>query len=243
MLWVCHVLISRDQLIVGRSAVAVREMMRALQRVSHTAAALAEKFNLTGDEGASLIGDLAAAGLIEVGDGSGRYAIAVGENDDEAGLILWSTTIQGGALAKARIGVPMPRAKAQELLDGVTSRADEVNHSNEWLHWVLELQLYGSFAVAGGEPVGDVDLAVRLQRRHPAVEYRRLQDEMIERDEAFPPTFVDLVHYGQRKLLRYLRGSSPRVDLVEILEDEPLSPEGTTRLVYRFEPPNRRIRH
>jgi hypothetical protein len=74
----------------------------------------------------------------------------VGRDEDDSGGArpeLLVTTIGGNALAKARIGRPMPRSEARRLCDGVVARAQGVNASDEWLHWVVEVGLYGSFAV------------------------------------------------------------------------------------------------
>lgn len=228
-------LITRDQRIVNRPAVEVREMMRALYDTSHSVGAFAEKFDLDEGECGSLINDLVEEGLIEISTESARKAYTKSETAEE--VVLWQPTIKGVALAKARIGVAMSRTKAQEMLDDVLARADQVNTGDDWLHWVVEIVLYGSFAVEGDEPVGDLDLAIRLCRRYPDAEYRRLQDDMIERDDARPRDFLDQMQYAQKKVVSYLRDSSPKVDLVEIHDDEDIPPGATTKRLLRFDPP------
>lgn len=231
-------LITRDQRIANRPAVEVREMMKTLYHASHSVNALAEKFELDEAEGKVLINDLVKEGLIEISTSPGSDEVVAKFEADAPDVVLWRPTISGVALAKARVGVPMSRQNAQELLDGVLSRADEVNASDDWLHWVVEILLYGSFAADADGPVGDIDLAVSLSRRYRDAEYRRLQDEMIERDGASPTSLVDLMGYAQKKVQRHLRGSSPRVDLVEIHGEDDVPPGATTKLVYRFDPPD-----
>src|SRR5207248_8644989 len=75
----------------------------------------------------------------------------------------YRTTIAGNALAKARVGKPMARTDAVKLLEGVIARAEDANRSGRWLDWVVEIVLYGSLALEGDEPVGDVDVAVRIE--------------------------------------------------------------------------------
>jgi hypothetical protein len=164
-------LIGRDQVIVGRPAVEVREILRTLNDVPHSTRALAERLGLDEAAARSLVSDLRAEDLIEMCDRSGPYVVTA--NEDATGPFpeMWSTTIGGAALAKARIGVPMRRVTAQGLLDGVLARVIEVNRSDEWLHWVIEVVLYGSFALDGDGPVGDIDVAVRLEAPQPPAEY------------------------------------------------------------------------
>jgi predicted nucleotidyltransferase len=132
----------------------------------------------------------------------------------------------------------MSRAKAQSLVDGVLARAEEVNLDPAWLYWVLEVGVYGSFAVESVESVGDVDVAVRLERRYEHDEHYRYQDEMIEHDQASPRSFLDLRNYARLKVLRHVRGRSSRVDLVEMFESDSLPPGAQLRVVYRYELPD-----
>jgi hypothetical protein len=118
-------LIRRDQVIVGRPAVEVREILRTLHDVPHSTRTLAEPFGLDEATARSLVSDLRAEDLIEMCDRSGPYVVTA--NEDATGPFpeMWSTTIAGAALAKARIGVPMPRVTAQRSLDGVLARVIE----------------------------------------------------------------------------------------------------------------------
>jgi hypothetical protein len=133
-------LIRRDQVIVGRPAVEVREILRTFHDVPRSTPALAERFGLEEAAARSLVGDLRAEDLIEMCDRSGPYVVTA--NEDATGPFPeWSTTITGAAVAKARIGVPMPRVTAQGLWDGVLARVIEVNRSDKWFHWVIEVVL------------------------------------------------------------------------------------------------------
>jgi hypothetical protein len=227
-------LIQRDQVLAGRPAVEVREMMRVLRDRSHTTLAFGERFGLDRGSATEFIAALIEKGLIEEETASRPFAIAEEEEDNlaQGGVTLWTTTISGSALAKAKIGKPMDRSKARELLEGVVARADEINASPDWLHWVDELVLYGSLAQDGEGPVGDVDLGVRLEARFEFDELMRRQQAMIEGDDARPSSFA-AISYAEAKLMRALRGPSSRIDLVQYGEQHPLPPEARARVVYR----------
>jgi hypothetical protein len=62
---------------------------------------------------------------------------------------------------------------------------------------------------------------------------------MIERDDARPNSVVAAIGYAQRKVMRYLRVSSPKVDLVEFGAGQPLPPGAVSRVTYRFDADDR----
>jgi predicted nucleotidyltransferase len=225
-------LIQRDQTIAERPAVQVRGWMRDLQREAWSLAAFAERHELTLPEAEHAMDELIALDLVRSAERGGTFRIGATEELGELPT-LYTTTISGNALAKARIGSPMPRSKAQELLAELIARVDAVNNSDEWLHWVTEVQLYGSLARPQTEQVGDIDVAVRLQQRHDHDEFLRRQWLMIENDGAQPGSIVAQIGYAQTKVLRYVRGKSPRVDLVPLSDREPLPDGATAVLAYQ----------
>lgn len=232
-------LIQRDQVIAGRPAVEVRDLMRTMRRTAHTVAGLAAELEVSLPEATRLAAELSAAGLVETTESySGPYVVGREEdlaNGEQPQLLV--TTIAGNALAKARIGKRMPRREAQKLCDGVIARAKEVNASDRWLHWVVELSLYGSFAMPGDDPVGDIDLAVRLEQRYEHDDHMRRNDDMIDADGARPQTIIDVLSYAEVKVLRHLRGRSPRVDLLQSGPRGTGLPPGVTLVpLYQFSP-------
>lgn len=217
----------------------MRKLMRSMRWTAHSVAGLARALDISLPEATKLAEDLRAAGLVDVDQhDSGSYV--VGRDEDLPGSArpeLLVTTISGNALAKARIGQPMPRSEARRLCGGVVARAKGVNASDEWLHWVVEVGLYGSFAVPGDGPVGDVDLAVRLEPRYEHEDYLRRNDDMIDADGARPQTIIDTLGYAEVKLLRYLRRRSPRVDLLQGGPRGSGLPPGATPVpLYEFAP-------
>jgi len=233
------VLIQRGQLIAGRPAVEVRELMRLMRWTAHSVAGLAGVLEISPAEATTLAADLRDAGLVDVDEHhSGSYVVGRDEeltSGPQPQLLV--TTISGNALAKARIGKPMARSEPRRFCDGVIARAKGVNASDEWLHWVVEVGLYGSFAVPGDGPVGDVDLAVRLEPRYEHEGYLWRNEDMIDADRARPQTIIETLGYAEEKLLRYLRGRSPRVDLLQGGSRGSGLPPGVTPVpLYEFSP-------
>jgi hypothetical protein len=72
--------------------------------------------------------------------------------------VLWQTTVAGNALAQARIGSSMPRARAEALLNQLIGRVEDVNADPEGLVWTETVDLFGSLAHPDVPTVGDVDV-------------------------------------------------------------------------------------
>lgn len=229
-------LISRGQVIAGRPAVEVRDQLRRLRRVdSFSLLAMPLLLDISPGEAGELLQALLAAGFVKpCGPDDFRGTFLVANSEDPWQAALYTTTIAGNALTKARIGTRMTRADAQRLLDEFLDRVVAANSDETWLDWVDEVLLYGSFARPGDEPVGDIDVAVSLSRRHEYEEHKRRRVEMIKRDGASPKLFTDELYYPSTKLLQHLRGGSRRIDLVQLRDDRSGLPPGAEVVqVYR----------
>ena len=224
-------LISRDQLIASRPAVEVREVVRLLRHTAFTIRALAVELGVSDHVADVLIADLALEGRVETRDEVTDLTLAPRETY-EARPDAWSVTLAGSALAKARIGQPMQRAKAEALLAEVLDRARIANESDVWPDRVTKIVLYGSLEQTDKSHVGDVDLAIWLEHRYEWDQYRARQQSTIDDDDAFPKTLLNELSYARRKLLRFVRGQSPRVDLVDHSADQPLPPAARGRIVF-----------
>ena len=77
------------------------------------------------------------------------------------------------------------------------------------MDWVVELVLYGSLAVEGDDPVGDVDVGVRIEPRFGPDDYVARQEQLIDADGAQPRSIVDTLGYAQVKLFRLGRSLEP----------------------------------
>ena len=225
------VLISRDQLIAGRPAVEVRAVMRLLRHTAFTIRALAVEVGISDQQADALIAGLARDGLVELCDEVTYVRMASGESHSPLPP-LWTVSLTGSALARARIGRPMLQAKAEALLAEVLERAKAASESDVWLDRITKIVLYGSLEQTDKSHVGDIDLAIWLERRYDRDEYDAKQQSMIDDDDALPSNIVEELSYARRKLLRFGRGQSPRVDLADHSADQPLPPTARGRIVF-----------
>ena len=201
------VLIARGQMIGDLEAVEVRDLLRRLAGKLFTAEGLAALLAGTDRDPAEVLGMLAHHGLVE--SGAERHTAPVVHGDGELldDAVLWQNTIAGSALAKARIGTPMPRARAEALLAGVIERAREVNGDPGQLFWVESIELFGSLSRPDTTRVGDVDLRVLIAHRYAG---DALLDELARR---WPRNAIDALNAATRELHRCLTGGSRKIDL------------------------------
>jgi len=103
-------LIQRNQVIEGFDAVMLRNLFRL------------ERFNVA-DVATTL--DLDEKEALKAIERLSDTEFVTKESDFDD-VSIWQTTIKGQALANARIGNPISRAKADELLAGVIDRAKNI---------------------------------------------------------------------------------------------------------------------
>lgn len=226
-------LIQRDQEILGVDAVELRAFLRDLEANPATMAVLHER---TEELGADLPARLAEAGYIEITDAGVGYALHQSEVD-LARHEVWWTAVKGTQLAKARIGKPMSRVKAERLLQELIDRATEINHDPAALYWIDTIELFGSLADPDRATVGDVDVRVLAMPRHAPEEQQRREADLARRaaDEGRRfKSFVDRLLFARQDLQTRLRNRSTLIDLqLDVRDPHPL-PEGTTTVeVYR----------
>ncbi len=139
-------LIERKQTVSGLDVVVARDVVRAMQRGDGLAIEGVEHVRRGTDvEPVSVVAALESAGMIE--------RVEIGH-----GHVWWRPTLDGNRLAKARIGKPIPRAKAQASLDALLDRVSGVNADQNALFWVETVEVFGSFNDASRDRVGDVDV-------------------------------------------------------------------------------------
>lgn len=150
-------LIERSQQIAGLSAVVVRTLMRSMRSSALSVGRVGEVLGISRDAAGELVAALQASGYVE----PERHAWSTWRaRDEDDSVAYWQTTVRGNALAKARVGKPMPRAKAEGLLQAFLDRVRDANADPDELFWVDVVHLYGSLADPGRPTVGDVDLRV-----------------------------------------------------------------------------------
>lgn len=209
-------LISRDQAIAGRPAVEMRGLMRTIRNAAVSLGLVAQELDVDPDVAESLLDDLERLGFVGLVAAHERsYVLGCqGEPIDEDAL--WGTTILGNALAKARIGNPMPRSKARVLCDEFLGRVAAVNADPESAFLVDRVGVFGSFADPSIDEVGDVDVHVVFSRRVTPDRYREMVEEAASAAERaghrFRSPFDRMVHL-ESQFRAFLSGRSWRLDV------------------------------
>lgn len=200
-------LITRGQTIDGLAAVELRDVLRELMASVFTAAGFALARGLTVDEASLMLAVLERHGLIASGADLHGATVLHGGGEDVDVAVLWQNTVAGNALAKARIGTPMRRARAEALLEGVIARARAVNSDPDEMFWVEVIELFGSLAQTDATMVGDIDLRVLFTHRY------RGDDLVAELERRWPGTPLEAVVAATKQLHRCLTGGSRKIDL------------------------------
>lgn len=86
---------------------------------------------------------------------------------DEKGERLFEVTGKGARLCAARVGKPLPRARAETLLQEVLDRAKALNEAPGPIT-IESILVFGSYLDASVTELGDLDLAVATRRRPDA---------------------------------------------------------------------------
>jgi len=77
----------------------------------------------------------------------------------------WETTVRGGALTMASFLRPIPRAKADRLVDGLLARVRHYNGEPDLPLLIFEIGIFGSYLDPTVDVVGDVDVTAVLRPR------------------------------------------------------------------------------
>jgi predicted nucleotidyltransferase len=114
---------------------------------------------------------------------------------------------------------------ATRVLEGFLERVAHVNESRDFLYKVETAVLFGSY-LAGDDRVGDVDLAVALERQEWAREtWRELCKERVrgaEESERSFKTFMEELLWPRREVLLFLKARSRTLSIVDLEDHEPL---------------------
>lgn len=127
--------------------------------------------------------------------------------------LAWELTMKGNALAMARFGHPLKRAKADLLLQGLVARASVLNADPDGLFFVDRLRVFGSYLDTDRQELGDLDVELVLSRRVSAAAltaYGRSAQRSFanQTEQAF---------WAQTEFIRQLKNRSPYIQIT--LED------------------------
>lgn len=191
------------------AGVTMRELRRVFRLLSGEGAFYVEwlcaRLRLDAAAGDDLLRELMTCGFVE------PYQSAI------AGLAepgRHELAMKGHALASARFGRRFSRETAARLIDSVKTRAAAVN-ADKWMPaYVGEIRVFGSW-LSDSDNLGDVDLAVRLERRYAGDVFIELNDALVERDE-FTGSFFQRLCYSDTAVYRRLKCRDGRISIHHI---------------------------
>ncbi|WP_263723430.1 hypothetical protein [Defluviimonas sp. WL0075] len=143
------------------------------------------------------------------------------------GRELFSRTTKGSALAKAKFVKPIPRAKAEALLQGVLERVAEINGSPAFIHSVDRLSVFGSYLSETSE-LGDIDLIVEDSFKSELGDRWKVTEEHARRSGRRFRNWLDARSYPRLQIEMKIRERSPYLDIqfanqIELLGLKPLT--------------------
>jgi hypothetical protein len=220
-------------------ATAARELMRKIGERAVTSGFVTDVLG-DGRDGVAVLATFESLGFVQRVDDQFAGTVVFGQTgvrDDD----LWATTVAGNALAKARIGKPIPRAKAQALLDGLIARAEALNADDTSAFVVEEIKVFGSFAEGVRDEVGDVDVSLIFARRVDNDRYMEMTEAAAveaERKGKKFRSFLERLAFLELQFQRILKAGSGRLDIqFDPAGRAPLLPDGATVVsVYRRQP-------
>lgn len=242
-------LISREGEIAGLPAVQARALMRAVRDYAASLGEIAQLLGSSPGAARAIVQRFEDQGYLCQVEPFERRNVVYDPDEVPPGgtyqdLEYWGTTIAGNGLAKARIGKPMPRQKAAQLLDELLGRAATVNADDDSLFSVEWIEVFGSFADPDRQHVGDVDARVVFDRRVDGDEFLRRVSAVAAEAEAKGRRFnnpLDRLSFAELEFQRYVRGRSRRLDIqFDALGHEKALREGAvTQVVYARAPETR----
>ncbi|QAU49103.1 hypothetical protein [Bradyrhizobium guangzhouense] len=195
--------VSKNDTLAGLPLIKIRDFLRNYPQGHNITAASAEAdLGLTSAQAQTVLQAIADAGFIEAkqevqgGGVGGKYSL----------------TALGSRLCVARFVKRITRAKADALVAQMLERVTEINERDELVFRVKRVRAFGSYASDAPE-VGDVDLAVDLEPRHPD---RDIIEQLLARAVASGKrlnTYMAQLGYGEQEVQQLLKGRSPYLSI------------------------------
>jgi len=210
--------IDRNDKIAGLNILKVREAIRKQARRPFDANDLSRALEVPKKKAAAVIEELRAREWLEPAREEGRP----GE---------FQTTIAGNAFTTAHAIKPIPRSKADKLLEMFLKRVEELNARDEFTHRVQQVAVFGSYNGNSLE-VGDIDLGIDIRQRQIAgrdiVVYS--QQRAIDSGRTFR-SYIEMLFYAEQKCWRFLKARSPYISLHPINDIEKIGAQA--RVIFK----------
>jgi len=196
-----------DALVAGFPAKRIRELLRQSDEFLSCHAAT-KILGLDGNNARHLLDRLAQEGFIER-----NTDVPVSEIEH-----YWKRTLKGNALSKALFSRPVSRRTAEKTLSEFMNRVYQVNSHSRFLYIVRKVVLFGSF-LTDAAFVGDLDLAVDLERKEPDGE-KHVQMALARAREAAEngrrfSNFVEMICFAEQEVKRFLKARSRIIQMTD----------------------------
>ncbi|GAB9205948.1 hypothetical protein BDS110ZK18_22500 [Bradyrhizobium diazoefficiens] len=195
--------VSKNDTLAGLPLIKIRDFLRNCpQGHSITAASAEAHLGLTSTQAQKVLQAIAEAGFIEP------------KHEEQKGAAppRYSVTVLGSRLCAARFVKRITRAKANALVAQMLERVTEINGRDELVFRVKRVRAFGSY-VSDAPEVGDVDLAVDLEPRHPD---RDIIEQLLARADASGKslnTYMARLNYATLEVQQLLKGRSPYLSI------------------------------
>jgi predicted nucleotidyltransferase len=136
------------------------------------------------------------------------YVEPESETDGNDASRSYTITKSGSRLCATRFVKRITRAKADALVKQMLERIAEINARDELVFRIKRVRAFGSY-VSNAPELGDIDLAVELEQRHPE---RDIIEQLLARADASGKrlnSYMDRLNYGETEMQRLLKGRSP----------------------------------
>jgi hypothetical protein len=187
----------------------VRALLRRLNQDFWTVKTAADVLKVSGEQARRLVYALRRLGYVEV------------VPQQRSGT--WRNTMAGNALANAIATPPISRTDADRLLKEFLIRVGIVNGDKSWLYRVGKVVIFGSY-LSNQEWVGDIDLAIQLDRRPEFAEcwpeaLLAKAEDAANRGRRFGG-FLERLAWPETEVKRFLRGGVRSLSLHDWTKEE-----------------------
>ena len=126
----------------------------------------------------------------------------------------WEQTVKGAALRMASAAPQIKRSTADRLLSQLLVRVNEINNSDRFLYMVDEVIVFGSYLDQTRMTLGDIDVAVKLERKEQDPEkHLKMNLDLADEDGRGYEIYSFRMSYGWYKVLKYLKSMSRGISL------------------------------
>jgi len=124
----------------------------------------------------------------------------------------WGTTVRGDALTMASFLSPIPRAKADRLVDELLARVRQYNAKADSPLLIFEIGISGSYLDPAVDVVGDVDVTTLLGRR-PWINREGEWYRYAQRSKRRFSSYTDLLLWPEQEARLLLKSRSPYLNI------------------------------